>query len=152
MIVLSRQAYDAILDHALEDRPREACGLLAGHRDGDRIVVESAHRARNAAAAPRTRFRIDPRAQLALMDGIEAAGRRVVGIYHSHPAGPHEPSSRDRRQANWPGYHYLLASLRGRWPTVNAWRWTGERFVPAPVRVREDDPAGDGGSTAGSRT
>lgn len=126
-----------MLSHAAETVPTEACGLLAGTRDRDRTVVETSHRARNAASAPRISYRIDPRAQLALMDGIEAAGRSVVGIYHSHPVGPPQLSERDRLQAAWQDYHYVLVSLAGPIPTLDAWRYTGEGFSTETVRLVE---------------
>jgi proteasome lid subunit RPN8/RPN11 len=132
-----RDAYEAILSHAQETVPREACGLLAGRREGEHPVVETSHRARNVASAPRVGYRIDTRAQLALMDGIEAAGRTVVGIYHSHPAGPATLSERDRREASWLGYHYVLVSLARSHPTLLAWRYTGEEFTVEPIRIVE---------------
>lgn len=137
MLVCARAAYEAVLDHARREVPREACGLLAGRRTGDRATVETAHPAHNAADTPTVAYRIDPRAQLALLDGIEAAGRAVAALYHSHPAGPPAPSQRDVETATWTGYHHVVVSLAGGWPTVDAWVWTGERFVRDTVVVRE---------------
>jgi len=35
----------------------------------------------------------------------------VVGFYHSHPDAPAQPSGFDREHA-WPGYCYLIVSVR----------------------------------------
>lgn len=139
MLVLAADVYTDLLDHAREDAPLEACGVLAGERDaetGDARAV-SAHRAPNAAEAPRVAYEIDPEALLSLVETIEGAGREVVGFYHSHPAGPPHMSERDRREATWEGYHYALVSLAGSTAICDAWRWTGERFVRDDVAVRD---------------
>jgi len=136
VLVLDRGAYDAVLDHAAEDAPREACGILAGRSVGERRVVESSIRLANVAASPHVEYRIDPAALLATIEDIEAADRSVLGFYHSHPAGPVTPSDRDRRDAHWVDHHYVVVSLAGPVPTVDAWRWTGTSFAAAAVAVR----------------
>jgi proteasome lid subunit RPN8/RPN11 len=69
------------------------------------------------------------------MHAIEATGRDVVGFYHSHPAGPPTPSSRDRDEAAWSDHHYVIVSLSGSWPTFDAWRYTDPGFSPETVAV-----------------
>lgn len=158
-VVLPDPVREELLAHAREGAPEEVCGILAGirgggdgadgdeddpdeHRDGGPVHrVESHHPAENVADTPRTRYEIDPREQLELMERIEDAGREVVGFYHSHPAGPAEPSATDAAQATWPGRSYVVVSL-GRdgddsEASVGSWRWTGEEFVGETVRVKE---------------
>ncbi|MFC7167605.1 desampylase [Halospeciosus flavus] len=139
MLVLAADVYEAVLEHAREDAPLEACGVLAGERDPESGVARavSVHRAHNAADAPRVAYEIDPADLLHLIESIEEAGREVVGFYHSHPAGPPHLSDRDRREATWEGYHYLLVSLAGSTAICDAWRWTGEEFVRDDVAVRD---------------
>lgn len=138
MLVLSRSAYDAILDHARADAPREACGALVGREDGETVVADTVRRVPNVAAAPRIRYELDPESVLSVFDEAEATDRDVVGFYHSHPAGPASMSDTDRAQASWPGYVYVLASLAARPPILDAWTWTGETFVTEGVAVREN--------------
>ena len=125
VISLSNGVCPTLLEHAREGAPEEVCGVLGGRR-GNASRVESVHQVPNVATRPRTEYRIDPEAQLDAMETIEAAGRGVVGFYHSHPTGPREPSETDAAWATWPGFHYLVVSLDGL--TVGAWRWDGERF------------------------
>lgn len=115
-----------VVAHAREGAPEEVVGVLGGAR-GDPATVETVHRAENVADTPGTRYEVDPVEQLELMDEIEAAGRDVVGFYHSHPRGPLEPSATDARMAAWPDRSYVVVSLSGE-PELGSWRWTGEVF------------------------
>jgi len=152
VFVLSRDAYDAVLDHARADAPLEACGVFVGERvesddsgrgrggggDGEDVVrrVTAVRRVPNVADAPRVRYELDPEATLAVFDEAEATGTEVVGFYHSHPSGPSRPSATDREHARWPGRVYVVASLAARPPTLDAWLWTGEDFERQAVAVR----------------
>ncbi|MDH5019413.1 desampylase [Halobacterium rubrum] len=137
MFVLTRDAYDAVLDHAQADAPLEACGVFVGERDGDQRRVTAVRRVPNVADAPRVRYELDPETTLAVFDEAEATGMEVVGFYHSHPSGPGRPSAADREHARWPGHVYVVASLAARPPTLDAWLWTGEDFERQPVAVRD---------------
>ncbi|MFB6125567.1 MAG: desampylase [Halanaeroarchaeum sp.] len=135
MLVLSRDVYRAVLEHAREDAPREACGMLSGRDGGDRTRVLTAYRTANVAETPRLTYRMDPDEQYATMATIEDHGQSVVGFYHSHPAGPDSPSATDVERADWPDHHYLIVSLARRPPVLDAWRWTGEQFYGETVTV-----------------
>lgn len=139
MLVLGRAAYEGVLAHAREVAPEEACGLLAGSTEPHATVSRIA-RATNAAATPEYTYEIDPEEQFRLMETLEEEGFDVVGIYHSHPRGPDGPSTTDRARATWEGYHYLIVSLGGEVPVVDAWVWTGEQFRRSPVRVEDRPP------------
>ena len=135
MLVLDRDAYRAILDHAREDAPLEACGILAGYREGDRAVAERVHRTANVSPAPRVTYEIDPEEQFRTMETIETNGQSVLGFYHSHPAGPAGPSGTDRDRASWPGHHYLIVSLARRPPVLDGWQWQQNEFSLDDVAI-----------------
>lgn len=153
MLVLRASVYEAILEHAREAAPDEACGLLGGSREGaaepgtrresesdsesepPSATATESRRARNAAPDTELTYAIDPEEQYRLMADFEAAGLELVGFYHSHPRGPAGPSATDHRQAAWPGYHYLIASLGDDRPVLDAWVWNGESFARDPVSV-----------------
>jgi proteasome lid subunit RPN8/RPN11 len=154
VFVLTRAAYDAVLDHAQADAPLEACGAFIGERveredgdgngrggggDGDEAVIRrvtAVRRVPNVADAPRVRYELDPETTLAVFDEAEATGTEVVGFYHSHPSGPSHPSGTDREQARWPDNVYVVVSLAARPPTLDAWLWTGEAFERQSLAVR----------------
>ena len=54
------------------------------------------------------RYRMEPLEQLAAFEAIDAQGWQLVGIYHSHPAGPEQPSPTDIAEAYYPEAVYLI--------------------------------------------
>lgn len=131
MLAVARGVYDAVVAHAVEGTPEEACGVLGGEFDERQSTAQDALRATNAAPAPRHEYAIEPGEQLALFDALEANGHDIVGFYHSHPHGPAGPSVTDADRATWPDRSYVVIDLAGDHPFVGAWRWDGEgeRFV-----------------------
>jgi proteasome lid subunit RPN8/RPN11 len=97
---------EAMVRHAVEGLPNEACGLLAG-RDGR---VERFFPMRNADES-RTTYRLDPKEQFRVFTEIEDEGRELSGIFHSHTHTEAYPSETDRQQAFYPEAHYVLLSL-----------------------------------------
>jgi proteasome lid subunit RPN8/RPN11 len=87
-----------LLTKARQEPSRECCGLLAG-RDG---IITHALPATNVASDPTTSYEISPEELFRLMREIRAAGRELLGIYHSHPNGKNEPSPRDIERAYYP--------------------------------------------------
>ncbi len=99
-----RQAVlDDLLAHARAEAPNECCGVLigVGHR------IERSMRARNELGSP-TRYRIDPRDQIAAIRSARETGESIVGFYHSHPGSAPLPSATDRSEAAYPGHCYLI--------------------------------------------
>lgn len=94
--------------------PREACGLLLGRREGGVALVERVHAARNIAADP-ARFEVDPRDHLAAQREARAAGREVIGAWHSHAEGPATPSESDAREALRGWVQVIVDARTGAW-------------------------------------
>jgi proteasome lid subunit RPN8/RPN11 len=101
-----------ILERMMEEAKRtpsqECCGLLAG-RDG---VISEIFPARNALASA-TEFEIAPDELFRIFREIREAGLEHLGIYHSHPAGPGEPSRRDVERSFYPETAYFVLSPGG---------------------------------------
>jgi proteasome lid subunit RPN8/RPN11 len=87
---------------------RECCGLLAG-RDG---VITHVFPAENVAIDPSKSYEIAPKEIVRLMREFRAAGLEFLGIYHSHPNGENEPSTRDVELAYYSEEAYLIISPR----------------------------------------
>jgi [CysO sulfur-carrier protein]-S-L-cysteine hydrolase len=107
---------EAMIAHAREDVPNEACGLLAGP-DGR---AEHVFRMQNADNSPMT-YRLDSAEQLRVFNEIEEKGWEIAAIYHSHTHTEAYPSETDRRQAFYPDAHYILVSLAEPDPVVRAY-------------------------------
>ena len=111
---MSKAQWDALVDHAREDAPNECCGLVWGREGG----VEEVARAENARHSPYG-FELTF-VDLQKANDLEDEGYEV-GIYHSHPKSPAEPSQTDINLAQYPHWTYLIVSLADE-PEVRAWR------------------------------
>ena len=109
MIAIPAEIREAMVMHAVDQLPYEACGLLAG-TDGS---VARFYPTRNADHS-RFTYRLDPTEQLRVFNDIEGQGLDLVGIFHSHTHTEAYPSPTDRAQAFYPEAHYVLLSLQDR--------------------------------------
>ena len=124
---MTREDWDAMIDHARLEAPNECCGYLRA-RDGvvDQVVrAESLRKSRYA-------YELDPKSLLRAnqLDDEEWE----VGIYHSHPRSPAEPSQTDINLAHYPHWTYVIVSLAGE-PVVRAWRIRDAQVEEEPVDV-----------------
>jgi len=127
-IRLPQALHDAIVAHCLAELPLEGCGLLLGERRGASATVLEARPARNVRASA-TQYEIEPEAVLAADQAARAAGRMLIGGWHSHPGGAPVPSAQDRAEA-WPDWCYVVVGLADpAAPRLRAWRLLGESFV-----------------------
>src|SRR6266540_122893 len=109
MLQIDRQTYEALVAHARQEYPNEACALLAGPpEDGDR--VEKTFTLPNAEASP-TFYVVEPKAQLRAMTEMDDLGMDLVGIFHSHTFTEAYPSRTDVELAAYPDATYLILSL-----------------------------------------
>jgi proteasome lid subunit RPN8/RPN11 len=142
VIELPREMFDEIVEHAREEAPNEACGIIAG-RDGRPARL---YRMRNAENSPVV-YRFDEREQLRVFDDIEDQGWAPLCFYHSHTGSQAYPSRTDRARALWrdpvsgeevpayPGTAYVIASIRGPRPEVRAFRFEGGEVAEEEVRI-----------------
>ncbi len=138
MITLAESAL-AELTRALEAAyPEEGCGLLIGAWEGADCQIGRIAESANLAAEPRRHFEIDPRLQLALQRQLRGGPERIVGVYHSHPDGPAQPSETDRDRAYDRDLIWLIASVEsGKLAGVKAFRPgdPGDDFVEIELRT-----------------
>lgn len=93
-VILTSQQHSNLVSLAKNSLPSESCALLAGKKYGDQIYIEELIPMRNSDSSAYT-FRIDGQELMSVYQSVELRGIHVVGIFHSHPAGP-IPSSRDK--------------------------------------------------------
>ena len=128
-MTIYKETLDAIIAHAREAAPLECCGLLIGSD----TRIESVHRSRNIDPSP-TRFLIDPDDHFAAIRAARADGRAVVGVYHSHPSTPAQPSASDVNEAFYAEYAYVIVSLASDPPDVRVFRLAGGGFIEEALR------------------
>ena len=130
----------AIGEHGEADYPHEACGLMGGTVDGDRTVVtQLVPLANQRTDSARNRYLIDPDAFRRAQGELDAAGLEVVGIYHSHPDHPAEPSTFDHEHA-WPRLSYVIVAVAaGRAAELRSWRLSDDRaaFEEEPITLEQ---------------
>lgn len=108
-IRLPRELIKAMVEHAFTELPNECCGLLLG-REG---TIEHIIPMKSNPPAPDAYF-MDPLQQVEVFTKMEARGEALLGIYHSHPAGPATPSGADLQLAYHPDTVYFIISLADR--------------------------------------
>lgn len=129
MLQITKSDYQKILNHAVKELPREACGLVAGIVEDGIKVVKEVYLLTNVDASSE-HFSMDPREQLNAVKDMRAKGYRMIGSWHSHPETPSRPSGEDKRLAHDPDADYLILSLMDREnPVLNAFLITGHRDV-----------------------
>ena len=109
MLTISAELRDAVVAHARQDHPDEACGVIAGPEGSDR--PERFVPMTNAERSP-TFYRFDPGEQLQLYKQMDANDEEAVVVYHSHTATEAYPSRTDIAYAGEPNAHYVLVSTR----------------------------------------
>ena len=113
---LTRRQLDQMLAHVEACLPNEGCGLLAGQAG----IVHEVLPITNAAASP-VRFRMDPREQLRALEAMDDKGLELLGIYHSHPAGPVGPSVTDVAEAAYSAVYVIWSRDGGSWQVNGFW-------------------------------
>src|SRR5687767_12972399 len=98
---MRRALWDSLVDYAVEEAPNECCGFLWG-RDGS---VEEVARGRSVRKS-RYSYELDPQSLLRAND-LDDEGYEV-GVYHSHPHSPAEPSQTDINLAHYDHWTYLI--------------------------------------------
>lgn len=131
MIKLKKSDYETILTHAKKEAPVEACGLIAGHFDGEDKIIDKVYILTNTDHAEE-HFTLDPREQLAAVKDMRANGLEQLGNWHSHPVSPSRPSDEDKRLAYDSTASYMILSLMDDTPVLNSFH------VENNVSTKED--------------
>jgi proteasome lid subunit RPN8/RPN11 len=116
---LTHEQIQAIVDHARQDQPHEACGIISGNGD----VVARIMPIHNIARNPQHHYRMDAKDLLQVLKNMNAAGEEMLGVYHSHPKHEPIPSSEDIREAqlNTPNMVHVILSLKYGKTRLQAW-------------------------------
>lgn len=133
---------DPILDqirlHGEATYPEECCGFLLGIA-GEENHVTALHQVPNRQEDQRThRYTITPADYRNADQAARATGLDIVGMYHSHPDHPAQPSETDLAEATFPGYTYVIASvMEGAATDLTAWSLAPDRsaFHEQPITV-----------------
>lgn len=120
-ITIKQADFDRMVEYALQERPDEACGVIAGieKEDGSR-EIQKVYLLTNTDHT-NEHFSIDPREQLKAVKDMRENGLKPLGNWHSHPESPSRPSEEDKKLANDSHASYLILSLQEEGhPVLNA--------------------------------
>jgi proteasome lid subunit RPN8/RPN11 len=105
-----------VIQHVEAQAPLEACGLLAGKNSQVTKVILVRNQAQSA-----VRFVMDPYEQLEAFEWIDSHDLDLLGIFHSHPAGPETPSATDIVEAAYEVVHIICSRPHGQWQVRGFW-------------------------------
>jgi len=143
MITLAPTQLKLISDLAEAAYPAECCGLLVGQcaNAGDTWQVTKVEPSDNLASDDRNdRFEIDPRLRLRLQKELRNGPDDVIGVYHSHPSGPAQPSQTDLDNGWEPELIWLItAVVDGQATQTTAHRLVDQasKFEEIPLRTSD---------------
>ena len=122
--------------------PEEGAGLLLGTANGNSRVVTSILKLTNSRedGARHNRFLITAQDMMRGENEAIKQGLAIIGVFHSHPDHPNQPSEFDREWAV-PWYSYIITSIQGgKAAGSRSWRLTDDRgaFEKEEIQVTSD--------------
>lgn len=138
-LAISTELLEQIHAHGEEAYPGEGAGFLLGSADGDFRVVANILKLPNAReeSAQHNRYLLTPQDVLRSEQEAAKLGLDVIGVFHSHPDHPNQPSEFDREWA-MPWFSYIITSVnKGQAVESRSWRLMDDRekFEEEEIRV-----------------
>jgi proteasome lid subunit RPN8/RPN11 len=127
--------------HGEETYPEECCGFLIGRlHDGENEVLSARRTGNRNVDRREDRYVIAPEDYREADRTARRAQLDIVGMYHSHPDHAARPSQTDLEQATFPGYTYVIVSVReGTAGDLTAWTLAADRSEFVSERISETE-------------
>ena len=135
-LLLPAEIQAAMIAHALEDLPNEACGLIAFADERPAKLF----RGTNVLGSP-TRYRMAEAEVVRAIEEMDRRKWRMGAIYHSHPSSSALPSDTDLDEAAWPDALMVIVSLAGVEPELRAYRIDTAARTTRAVEIDVLEPA-----------
>lgn len=132
---------DQIHAHGEQAYPGEGAGFLLGVSSADLRVVTAILELSNAReeSARHNRYLLTPQDMLRSEQEAARLGLDVIGVFHSHPDHPNQPSEFDREWA-MPWFSYVITSVNdGQAAGSRSWRLTDDRSAFLEERIQISD-------------
>jgi proteasome lid subunit RPN8/RPN11 len=121
VVLLPSVQLQYIIAHATTTYPEECCGFLIGTNRHSRTIYYALATPNAARPSRIRRYSIDASEIIRAQKVARSANLDLIGVYHSHPDAPVEPSQFDLDYAQ-PNFVYLVISLnRGEPLDLGAW-------------------------------
>ncbi len=128
---LTPEQVQTLIAYVRAEAPREACGIIAGHRDRAVEIIPIP----NTAADPQHSYYMDERRLVETLSSLPARHLDLLGFYHSHPQGDPIPSTTDIKQASYPDTPYLIVGLKGTEARLAAWSMRFGQVSEVPLQI-----------------
>lgn len=127
-LYLSRTLLAKIHSHGEEAYPEEGAGFLFGTDDAKRSVLSIFALSNSREDTARhNRYLIMPADYLKAEIEADRQGLQLIGVFHSHPDHPNQPSEFDREWAQ-PFFTYVITSVEsGNAKESKSWRLLEDR-------------------------
>ncbi|MFV1949284.1 MAG: M67 family metallopeptidase [Anaerolineales bacterium] len=138
-INIPEEILDQIHLHGEKAYPEEGAGLMLGTEKNGKRVVSNLLFLTNSRedTARHNRYLITAEDMLRGEGEAERLSISIIGIFHSHPDHPNQPSEFDREYAI-PWYSYLITSIKsGKSSGSRCWRLEDdrERFLEENINI-----------------
>ena len=137
-----------IYKHGERSYPEEGAGLMFGYEYEGKRFLADVFFLKNARedSARHNRYLITAEDMLLGEREADALGLSIIGIFHSHPDHPNQPSEFDRENAI-PWYSYLITSVNnGKAVGTRSWRLINDRsgfeeeeIIMSPPLTQEEE-------------
>lgn len=128
-LTISKNLLEKIHLHGEQSYPEEGAGFLLGRADATSREVTEILTLTNSRedSARHNRYLLTPQDMLRGEDEAERLGLDVIGVFHSHPDHPNQPSEFDRQWA-MPWFSYIITSVHaGKAIESRSWRLANDR-------------------------
>jgi proteasome lid subunit RPN8/RPN11 len=135
---IEQSILDQIKTHLENAYPHEACGFLLGNDiAGDRQITHIIEVENKSTENQRRRFVIDPLDYLRAEKQAAKESLALLGVYHSHPDHPAEPSVHDLEFAQ-PFFSYFIHSITsGSMTDTRSYRLNEGNFIEEQIHINQ---------------
>jgi proteasome lid subunit RPN8/RPN11 len=135
---LDHDTFETIKAHAEAAYPNECCGFFFGNDSEYREIVLAREVTNSKEGDKSRRFEITPADYREAESFALEKGLDLLGVYHSHPDHPAEPSAYDLEVA-LPYFSYIIVSVKeGEYEAIRSWQLNDDRqFEEENLEVAE---------------
>ena len=133
---LSQDQYQKIINYCWQEKPLEACGILAGQIQEDVGEVKKIYLMENKESSSQEYF-MEPEEQFEVFRDFREKDLELVSIFHSHPHTAAIPSDHDIQMAHYPEAIYLIISLENEGPSLRAYKIQNEDYQEIEVVINK---------------
>jgi proteasome lid subunit RPN8/RPN11 len=140
MLIVPPKILEQIHEHGEAAYPEEGVGFMLGKEENDQRLVTQLFIAENVReeADRQNRYLVTPKDYLQAEIMADRLGLSLIGVFHSHPDHPNQPSGFDQEWAQ-PNFSYVITNINlGVAVESRSWRLEEDRskFVEEHVHIK----------------